>query len=151
MLLCYQTLNIWWICRPKPYRSLYIVLPYYMIHFYYYSNSCSSESAVSSQSLSFEVDPLLAANDCEIISNDLAPEIATGGTDSSAVAVETEHWQQTEEQATTEVEMQSTDEASIHAKDGLNPAINYGDFHQVVNYKCSIQRELTDHEKTFFA
>ena len=79
----------------------------------------------------------------------MAPEVATDGTDSSAVAVETEHLQQTEERATTEAEMQSTDEASIHAKDGLDPAINYGGFHQVVNYKCSIQRELTDHEKHF--
>jgi len=54
-----------------------------------------------------------------------------------------------EKQATREAEMLVMDEVSTSPEHNLDPAVSCGDFHRVVNYKNSRQKELTDHEKHY--
>ena len=71
--------------------------------------------------------------------------------DAGPIAVTPEHLQVGEEQDTIGTEMQSMDDiqASSSPEHNLDPSVSCGDFHTVVKYKNSKQRELSDHEKHF--
>jgi len=71
--------------------------------------------------------------------------------DAGPIAVTPEHLQVGEEQDTIGTEMQSMDDirASSSPEHNLDPSVSCGDFHKVVKYKNSKQRELSDYKKHF--